>query len=233
MLMPASIDELQRMVDDRVQESIHLDYKASQACDPNRPTEIAKDISSFANSDGGVVIYGVEEEKDTGFPLRVDGGVDPKVPKERLENIITDHVTPRVDCEIIPLPLAGGRAVFVVRIGKSFSGPHQASDKKYYKRHNFKSAPMEDYEINDVRSRPKRVPPLVTFDPKAGRELHIALRNNYPSIQNYVVELSGAGLTFLPARSEISIAVSAEREIVDRRALGKRDTVDVDHAAHA
>jgi hypothetical protein len=59
-------------------------------------------------------------------------------------------------------------------------------------------------------------PPLVTFDPKAGRELHVAIRNNYASIQNYVVELSGQGLTFLPARSEVSIAVSAEREIAVR-----------------
>jgi hypothetical protein len=56
-------------------------------------------------------------------------------------------------------------------------------------------------------------PPLVTFDPKAGRELHIAIRNNYPSIQNYTVELSGKGLTFLPSRAEVSIAGAAEREI--------------------
>ena len=56
-------------------------------------------------------------------------------------------------------------------------------------------------------------PPLVSFDPKAGRDLHIAIRNNYPSIQSYVVEVSGKGLTFLPARTEVSIAASTEREI--------------------
>jgi hypothetical protein len=56
-------------------------------------------------------------------------------------------------------------------------------------------------------------PPLASFDPKAGREIHIALRNNYPAIENYVVELSGKGLTFLPARTEISIAASTERDI--------------------
>jgi len=56
-------------------------------------------------------------------------------------------------------------------------------------------------------------PPLVSFDPKAGRELHVAIRNNYPAIQNYVVELAGKGLTFLPARTEVSIAAATEREI--------------------
>ena len=56
-------------------------------------------------------------------------------------------------------------------------------------------------------------PPLVTFEPKGGRDLHIALRNNYPSIQNYVVEVAGKGLTFLPARTEISVPAASEREI--------------------
>jgi hypothetical protein len=56
-------------------------------------------------------------------------------------------------------------------------------------------------------------PPLVTFDPKAGRDLHIGIRNNYPSIQNYTVEMSGRGLTFLPPRTEVSIAAATEREI--------------------
>ena len=44
-------------------------------------------------------------------------------------------------------------------------------------------------------------------------ELHIAIRNNYPSIQNYSFEVLGQGLIFLPARGDISIAASTEREI--------------------
>jgi hypothetical protein len=56
-------------------------------------------------------------------------------------------------------------------------------------------------------------PPLVTFDPKGGRDIHLALRNNFPSIQNYVVQIEGKGLTFLPARTEISIPAASEREV--------------------
>lgn len=52
----------------------------------------------------------------------------------------------------------------MIEVGKTVRGPHQASDKRYYKRHNFKSAPMEDYEIADVRARRRRVPPLVSFE---------------------------------------------------------------------
>ena len=80
-------------------------------------------------------------------------------------------------------------------------------------------------------------PPLVSFDPKGGRDLHIALRNNYPSIQNYVVEVAGKGLTFLPARTEISIAAATEREISvrvfsDDVSSGKREaTIRISGAA--
>ncbi len=63
-------------------------------------------------------------------------------------------------------------------------------------------------------------PPLVSFDPKGGRDLHIALRNNYPSIQNFVVQVEGKGVTFLPARTEISIPAASEREISVRILAG-------------
>ena len=172
MLIPSTLEDIERMVHGQVQESIHLDYKASGGADPNRPVEIGKDVSSFANSDGGVIVYGVKEEK--GIPLGIDEGVDPAhCSKERLEDIITSHITPRLsDVRIIPLLLGTGRLLYVVSVAKSFGGPHQVSDKKYYKRHNFKSAPMDDYEINDVRNRPKRVPPLVTFEAASYARIH-------------------------------------------------------------
>lgn len=52
-------------------------------------------------------------------------------------------------------------SIYAIEIPKSFRGPHQASDKKYYKRFNFKREPLEDYEINDIRSRRQVVPPLI------------------------------------------------------------------------
>ncbi len=72
-------------------------------------------------------------------------------------------------------------------------------------------------------------PPLVSFDPKAGRELHIGIRNNSPSIQNYVLEASGPGLTFLPARTEVSVAATVERE-VSVRVFADDSQSDLRHA---
>jgi predicted HTH transcriptional regulator len=162
---PTSLSEIERMIRDQVQESIHLDYKASKAMDLAARDEIAKDVSAFANSDGGVLIYGVEEDKATHVPARIDDGVDDsQCSKEWIENTITSRISPKVDdVRILPLPVVPGRSLYVISVAKSFRGPHQASDKRFYKRHNFKSEPMEEYEINDVRNRRQRVPPLITF----------------------------------------------------------------------
>ena len=154
------------MIRDQVQESIHLDYKASKAISPKERDEIAKDVSAFANSDGGVLIYGVEEDKASHLPVRIDDGVDDAVcSREWIENTITSRIIPKVDdCRVVPLQVSPGRSLYVVSVPKSIRGPHQASDKRFYKRHNFKSEPMEEYEINDVRNRRNQVSPLVTFE---------------------------------------------------------------------
>ena len=51
---------LENLIKNGIEEDQHLDYKSK--IDKNN-AEIAKDISSFANSDGGNIIYGIVEEK--------------------------------------------------------------------------------------------------------------------------------------------------------------------------
>jgi len=46
-----------------------------------------------------------------------------------------------------------GNFGYVISVPKSQTGPHQAPDGKYYKRFNFQSVPMHDYEIRDVMRR--------------------------------------------------------------------------------
>src|SRR5262249_18292856 len=62
---------------------------------------------------------------------------------------------PRLDGLVItPVPVGIGRHAYVLTIPQaSGRAPHQAPDKKYYKRQNFQSVPMEDYEIRDALRR--------------------------------------------------------------------------------
>ncbi len=165
MKLPENIEDLYLLIKNEVQENIHLDYKDSRAIDKNKRHEIAKDVSAFANSDGGILIYGIREEEH--LPIEIDQGVDHSIfTREWLEEVIISNITPIIDeIKIVQIPLSETNSAFAIQIPKSYRAPHQDhSSKRYFKRYNFKSQPMEDYEINDVRSRIYNVSPLVNFD---------------------------------------------------------------------
>jgi hypothetical protein len=59
-------------------------------------------------------------------------------------------------------------------------------------------------------------PPLIPVDKPAGRSIDLVIRNNSPEIRSFTLEASGDGLEFLPAKTEISIGGSMEREVALR-----------------
>jgi hypothetical protein len=150
--------DLDRLIAERITESLTLEYKRSAALANDRKSrdeicnELCKDVSAFANSAGGQIVYGMEDDKDV--PTKVDDGVGPPVTKEWIEQVLDSRIQPRIEGLVItPIELAKGYG-FVLTIPQATSrAPHQAPDKKYYKRQNFKSSPMEDYEIRDTLRR--------------------------------------------------------------------------------
>lgn len=143
-----------------IKESIELDYKTCDALQKSdgKKKEVSKDISAFANSAGGTIVYGVQEDKHQ--PTAIDVGYDPRgdITKEWLEQVISSNIQPRLEQVYInQVELKAtqpGKVLYVVEIPQAtIRAPHQASDKRYYKRFNFESAPMEDYEIRDVMRR--------------------------------------------------------------------------------
>lgn len=129
--------DLHRLIADAVLESIGLDYKAAAALATQDGVKrgIAKDVSAFANSAGGVLVYGMTE--DGHRPTAIDPVNLNPFSKEWLENVIISNVQPRIDgLHINPVQLTGanaGRVVYVVTIPQSFTA-HQAPDHRYYKR---------------------------------------------------------------------------------------------------
>ena len=149
-----SLEDIKYLIDNEVEENIHLDYKAAGALskEPGKKREITKDVSAFANSDGGIIVYGVSED---GILPKEIGPIDGKVyTKEWLENII-QSIQPRIDnVKIYPIRInAKDQYVYLVKIPRSDNAPHMAQDNRYYKRINFQSEPMEDYEVRDTYNR--------------------------------------------------------------------------------
>ena len=150
-----TIEDINSLITNEVEENIHLDYKAAGALDKKdekKRNEITKDVSAFANSDGGIIIYGISEEDHKPKEISpIDGRI---YTKEWLENVI-QLIQPRIDgLKIYPIRIGDlEKSIYVAKIPKSGNAPHMARDKRYYKRFNFKSEPMEDYEVKDLYNR--------------------------------------------------------------------------------
>ena len=145
--------DIQALIADGVEQSIHLDFKAAPALDKNekKKEEIAKDVSSFANSDGGIIVYGITEKNHCADSLSfIDGNA---FTKEWLEQIINSKINKKIEgVQIFPVRFDNdvAKTVYVVKIPRSSSAPHMSSDNRYYRRYNFNSVPMEEYEVRDL-----------------------------------------------------------------------------------
>lgn len=171
-----TVADLEELVGDDVQESLTLDYKQSAALAKNDASrnELAKDVSAFANSAGGRIVYGIIEENHS--PTGIDGGVDPaQITREWIEQVIRSRIQPVVQGVVIkPIRLTNGFFCYVIDIPQAIAlAPHQAFDNKYYRRANFLSVPMEDYEVKDALRRSSTGEPIIYFrwerDTKAQR----------------------------------------------------------------
>lgn len=156
---------IQQYIDDEIEESLGLDYKAAGALgrSDSKKKEITKDVSAMANSSGGIIIYGVKEHDENEkrhLPEKIDPVNQSEFSKEWLEHIV-NNIHPKINgIAIYPVRInsAEDEVVYVVEIPESITA-HQASDKRYYRRYNFESAPMDDYEIRMVMNR-ERYPTL-------------------------------------------------------------------------
>lgn len=148
-----NIDDITALIDNEAEESVHLDFKAAGALskDDKKKTEIAKDVSAFANSDGGIIVYGIEEQEHKAHALSyIDGNT---YTKEWLEQVIQDNIQRRIEgLEIFPIRDNGDitKSIYIVKIPRSSNTPHMSADKCYYKRNNFRSVKMEEYEVRDL-----------------------------------------------------------------------------------
>lgn len=195
--MPKNWSEakLQNLITSEIEESLTLEYKSAEALDRNetKKKEITKDVSAMANSAGGILIYGISEYSQIDkrhLPERITPVNRTEFPREWVEQII-QAIRPRIDgISIYSVNLSSGEndTAYIIEIPQSHTA-HQASDNRYYKRFNFQSVPMEDYEVRDVMFREQT--PDVTInllvEIKEGEQnLIVQARNSGSAFAQYV-----------------------------------------------
>lgn len=158
MTVPKTYEDLLALITAQVEESTHIEFKRGiNKDDGNWRNELAKDISAMANSDGGVIIYGIEEKKIGG--LSVADKIMPitNIKLETFDQIVNSKIQPiikGIEFITISIPEHDG-LVYVVRVPKSDTAHQNLYSHQYHKRRNVIVEPMEDYEIRDTMNRSK------------------------------------------------------------------------------
>lgn len=137
-----SVADLEGLIRREVRQSETIEYKAAHDRIP--PDEVAKDVSAFANSSGGTIIYGIVTEKpDKTKPVRVASILPDNI--EAIQIAIASHirqpipgVRPKIISDDSQRPVA-----LLIDVPASPLAPHQALGQyRYYRRDGPRSAPM-------------------------------------------------------------------------------------------
>jgi hypothetical protein len=141
-------------------ESRFLDYKEKLPINGDEKRDFLYDITAFANTSGGELIFGISEERDahgkpTGRPLDMLGveidNVDALL--RQIEDFIRSNVQPRIlGLQMRALKLKNGEHIFIVRIPNSLNSPHMVdllgTQRFYYRA----STGKQLMDVQEIRS---------------------------------------------------------------------------------
>ena len=184
--LPKESDEFER------KGSKLLDLTVTGVTSDKVADELAKQLSAFANSGGGKIIYGLKDDGAVDL-----GGVSTKIKDCGTKDWLEQRIPALTEYEIIGFsvhefgPIASssqidpGKALYVVDVPDSDRAPHQSRrDHKYYVRLGSQSSPAPHKMIEDIRNRQKH--PRVSL--KVRSELQSTPVNNEPDRSIYNIE---------------------------------------------
>lgn len=153
-LVYADVEALQTRA---VREGPQIEYKvALLPLTDTKKFEFLKDVSSMANADGGVIVYGVKQD-DSGAPTELValdlGSVDEL--QNRIDHVLNDNLDERISgLRHRAVPRPDGRHYYVVQIPQSYLAPHMitmpSTKPRFYRRVNTVNVPMTARQIKDA-----------------------------------------------------------------------------------
>ena len=148
---------LNEYVSDGQEETLHLEFKTvtnSLLTNKEDRRNYAKALSGFANSDGGIVIWGIKTTKTANRPdvaCEIVGVGDPRELIGKLRQHSGEFVSPTVDG--IEHKIVGNCVVSIMP--RSEATPHmaKAGEQRYFKRNGDSFYVMEHFDLEDMFGR--------------------------------------------------------------------------------
>lgn len=155
-----NLEDIKFLINNSVEESTELEYKRSFAkANKDWKKELAKDVSAMANSNGGILVYGLKEKeisKGHSIPDDISPIPTSEMTKDQLSQLLSSNIQPVIDkLEITYIPYDNERGFYIVSVPQSNTAHQNKLSHIYYKRRNAVVDAMEDYEIRDIMNRSK------------------------------------------------------------------------------
>jgi hypothetical protein len=152
-LKDVDLQDIQVLIDTKTEENLWLDYKRIlNLKDESSKNDLINDVAAFANTDGGHLIYGIEEQ---GACPTVINGIEINnfdQLKRQLQSLLISRVEPPItNCDFKQILVKDNKFILIIRIPKSWNSPHRVSyrDSTFYFRQSGKNELMDVYQIKN------------------------------------------------------------------------------------
>jgi hypothetical protein len=157
-MIPKRLDDIDEetlasLLSNAVSEGRTIEYKRQLPSNSDGDKkEFLADVSSFANSGGGDLLFGVEE--DDGVPIKIVGiqPTDFDLEIRRLDSIIASGLAPRIRYATRVVKCHNGRASLIVRVDRNWIGPHRVIFKGHDKFYGRNSAGKYPLDVDELRA---------------------------------------------------------------------------------
>lgn len=169
-----SLDDLKVFCSEKEAESLVLEFKSCNELRPgkcrdkngkpksreNIIVDMTKDVTSFLNSAGGTIIYGVAEKNSRAESLDLNNAYkyqnDPY--PEKMVDWCRAHIQPPPNIIVYTIPVETGNSsspwLLAIQIPQGDTA-YMAKDRRFYNRVGETSRPMEQYDVVDTINRSK------------------------------------------------------------------------------
>ncbi len=150
-----ALADIESLIENSVAEGKTIEYKQELRIGSDADKrEFLADVSSFANTTGGDIIFGVKEAD--GVPKKIVG-IDIQNADElklKIGGILQTGVSPRLQYALSFVPVQGGKQVVIVRVGQSTLAPHRVTQSdKFWGRNSAGKYPLDVPELRTAFTR--------------------------------------------------------------------------------